>query len=305
MIDPVPYLESRNIEPHLPGEKNVTRGWVNVRCPFPDCDDPSWHCGINLESGMFNCYVCGRKGHVTRLIARIDDCSRDRARAVFAAMEGSDPSEDRRTEPDPYEGKAKKCVLPTEATEDFPKIHLSYLKDRGFDPEFLISRYGLRACANVGRYKFRIVVPYLLDGRLVTFSSRDVTGRSPIRYKDCPPELSVIPTKETVYNIDRVKDRVLIVEGPFDVMRIGDGAVGTSTDNYGPRQVAMLNGLVRRGVRYGFVMFDAGKSARERAERLAGELAFEHVEALGLSSPSDPGEMDEGEVGHLRRELGL
>jgi len=38
---------------------NCKRGWVNVRCPF--CDDPSEHLGMNLETGAFNCWRCGKK----------------------------------------------------------------------------------------------------------------------------------------------------------------------------------------------------------------------------------------------------
>ena len=305
MINPIPYLESKRIEYHLPGEKNVTRGWVNIPCPFPNCGDPSWHCGINLESGMFHCYICGAKGHLTKLLSQLEKGkTHTEIESLFKThFKGSNTHEARSSPPTPY-NSLNKNILPAEAKDLFPDLHRDYLVDRGFDPDRVIPKYGLKACANLGRYKFRIVIPYFLDGQVVTFTARDVTGRG-TAYKDCPLEGSILPVKETLYNIDSVKDRVLVLEGPMDVWRIGDGSVATSTDNYSTKVIRQLEGLRERGVRTCFVMYDAEDRAIQKAERLSREVMFDHLEVLRLSSPSDPGEMSEGDVRHLRKELGL
>ena len=46
--------------------KNVTKGWVNVNCPF--CHDPSWHLGINLSNNKISCWKCGRVGTFAKFI---------------------------------------------------------------------------------------------------------------------------------------------------------------------------------------------------------------------------------------------
>jgi DNA primase len=307
MINPIPYFESKRIEYHLPGEDNVSRGWVNIQCPFPTCGDHKWHCGVNLESGMFNCYICGNSGHFTKLITLLEKCSFSKSQTLYKHLLDSksswtNPAQAQRSVKIYTEGH-----YPLESTETFHQLHLNYLKNRGFDfPERIIEKYKLRACFNIGKFKFRIIIPYFLNGQLVTFTARDIMGGG-ITYKDCPPEESAIPVKETLYNIDNVKDRILIVEGPGDVWKIGDGAVATSTTNYSKGQVEMLKRLKNKGVKKIFIMFDAEKNAIKKAEKLAWDLEsiYGYVEVIKLSSPGDPGEMNEGEVRYLRKELGL
>lgn len=306
MINPIPYFESHHIEYHLPGEDNVTRGWVNINCPFPECSDHNWHCGVNLESSMFNCYICGNSGHFTKLITKLENCSFSEAETLYRTLLDSktywaNPAETQRSDLTPISTHP-----PLESTNVFPQIHIDYLQNRGLNPQGVIKKYKLRACSNIGKYKFRIIIPYFLNGRLVTFTSRDVTGQG-IPYKDCPPEESIIPVKETLYNIDTVRDQILIVEGPGDVWKIGDGAVATSTANYNFKQIEMLKKLKIKGVKNIFIMFDAEEQAIQKAEKLAKELEsiYDHVEVLKLSSPGDPGEMTEGDVRYLRKELRL
>ena len=306
MINPIPYFESKQIDYHLPGEDNVSRGWINIQCPSPGCGDHNWHCGINLESGMFNCYICGNSGHFTKLIALLEHCSFSEAKIRFKTLLNTQSYRANLVQARCL-GKINTNIrLPLESSDLFSKLHLDYLQDRKFNSTKIIKKYHLKATSNIGKYKFRIIIPYFLQNQLVTFTSRDITGQG-ISYKDCPPEESIIPVKKTLYNIDTVKDRVLIVEGPGDVWKMGDGAVATSTINYSFKQIEMVKGLKNKGVKNVFIMFDAEEKAIQKADKLARELesVYEQVEVLKLSSPGDPGEMTEGDVRHLRKELGL
>ena len=38
-------------------DKNVKRGWVNIKCPM--CGDKSNHLGFNLSAQYYNCWKCG------------------------------------------------------------------------------------------------------------------------------------------------------------------------------------------------------------------------------------------------------
>ena len=301
MIDPISYFESRRIDYHLAGEKNVSRGWVNIQCPFPYCGDPSWHCGINLESEMYNCFHCRKKGHISELIAHLENCSISQARSLLNSLfYPSNPNQARLSTPTLYPC-INKLKIPLNLSNSFPNSYLDSLIDKGFDPDFLIQKYQLKALPNFGQYKFGIFIPYFFKQQMVTFMARNITGQ----YKKCRNEDSIIPVNQTMYNIDSVKDRILIVEGPTDVWNIGDGAVATSTINYTMEQVILLNKKVYEGVKAIFIMYDAEEFAIAKAKELASRLSCEHVEVLELSSPSDPGNMTQGEVRHLRKQLGL
>ena len=105
-----------------------------------------------------------------------------------------------------------------------------------------------------------IVAPYL-DRRLITLVGRDITDQSDKRYKALAVSKSVSTVKGTLYNIDSVKDSVIIVEGVFDCWRIGDACVATFGTKVTHEQILML-----RGFRRAFVLFDA--DAVHAAERI-------------------------------------
>ena len=80
-FDIIAYLESREVEYHTSG-KNVTSGWIEINCPFCFPEDPSWHLGINLDTKLYNCYICGNKGSPINLIMEIDQCSFPKAKKI-------------------------------------------------------------------------------------------------------------------------------------------------------------------------------------------------------------------------------
>jgi len=62
MIDIISLFENNDIEFYSSG-KNNSRGWVELNCPFCG-NDPSFHLGVNLSSGIFHCWICGAKGGI-------------------------------------------------------------------------------------------------------------------------------------------------------------------------------------------------------------------------------------------------
>ncbi|MBU2395670.1 MAG: toprim domain-containing protein [Gammaproteobacteria bacterium] len=300
MIDAEGYFESAGIECHTAGEKNVSRGWVGIQCPF--CNDHSWHLGVHLESGAFHCHRCKEKGSFAYLIKILEQCEWPQAYQKAKKFHGSTPSMNEGSFVPPgalfVNLDACFCVNP------WPILHKKYLEGRNFDPDFLIRKYHLKATGNSGEYKFRIIIPVHINKRLVTFTSRDVTGLSRARYKAASREKSILPVSSCLYNVDSVKDKALIVEGPTDVWRIGDGCVATFGTSYTQDQVSML---VRTGARRFFVMFDPEETAQQQARKLAYDLASvkSQVEILELPGGNDPGSLDYDSVLSLRREIGL
>lgn len=300
LFDVQAYLESRGIDYHSAGEDNVSRGWVNITCPFPECDDHSWHCGVNLESKLFSCYLCGNKGPIPRLIRQIEGCSFAQANSVLESFQNPSNYPPNRELGRLSPRTPTKSLIPREAGP-LQAIHRDYLINRNFDPERLETKYRLMGTGNLGRYKFRIVIPVVLDGRVVSFTSRDVTGKARSKYKDQPPEESVVPVKRCLYNLDSVGDAVVVVEGPTDVWRIGDGCVATMTTQWNDDQVALLRG---KGLKRAFVMFDS--DARHKMKRLADRLSMfvPDVETIGMDE-GDPGDWSEERSREFRREIGL
>jgi len=292
-FDVISYLEDRGIECHTSG-KNVSRGWVEIHCPFPYCNDPSWHCGVNLTSKKFNCYVCGTKGPITKLIKQIDGCSTAEANTTVEKFQ--DYSSSVKEEP---VKPASRVLLPRGATEEMPDLHREYLSGRGFDPDYLAKKYRLKFFNNVGDWKFRIIVPVYMKRRLVSFTSRLVVETKGNPYRHCSNERAVIPVPHCLYNVDSVRDKAILVEGVFDVWRIGDGAVALFGIEIVEEQVRFISQQSWKKV---FVLFDPEERAQFQARKLAGQIGkFLPTEvAEYMTESKDPGGFTREQVKELR-----
>lgn len=290
-FDVVQYLEERNIDITYSGKNVSSSGnWLGVQCVF--CGDSSNHGAINLNSKAYSCFRCG-KHSILEFIQVLDSCSKNAAWKIagkyqtFSAPEISEII------------RAEEVILPEGVTEDFTEAHRNYLIERKFDPDFLIRKYNLLAGQRYGYFKYRIVAPVILDGKIVTYVGRDITGLAEDRYRNLSAENSKLTTKETLYNLDSVKDIAVIVEGIFDVFRFGDGAVATFGTKVTATQLKLLRNLSKV-----YILFDA--EATNEAYKLASILTgmIDKIEVLELSR-EDPAKMSDYEIKMLRRELRL
>jgi len=309
-FDIIQYFEDNDIEYWTKG-KNVHKGWVNVTCPF--CGDHSYsgnnHCGINLKSMMVNCWLCGPKGFITKLIAEIEECSFAQANTIIAKYGGESIFLKNEYKDIDLTKKVESrlClgdILPKESSNQFSKLHLNYLKGRNFDSDIIIPKYKLKCCHNIGQYKFRIIIPIIQDRRIVNFTSRDVTGKTDIRYKTCPDEKAILPMTHCLYNIDNVRgDTILIMEGATDVWRFGNGTVAILRTGFSDAQI---NLILQKRVKRAFVIFDSEPQAINRANQLARKLGLllDHAEVIELSE-GDPCSLPERDIVYLKKEIGL
>ena len=174
------------------------------------------------------------------------------------------------------------------------ETHKKYLQSRGFSGVY--EKYQLKCFGPVGDYKLRLYIPVFLHGRIVTYTTRDVTNRARIPYIHCPEENSAVPIKHTLYNIDSVQDTAIVCEGVTDVWRIGLGAVATFGVNLTVQQIKKLSKIKRI-----FILFD--NDAKKQAEKLALTLcAFTETEILDLPS-GDPADMPQGDIDMLRKQV--
>jgi hypothetical protein len=300
LFDVVSYLQEKDV-PYLTQGKNVGSGWIELNCPYCG-DDPSAHLGVNLKSKRTNCWRCGHKGSILELVKGWEKCSWGDAEGIIKQFRlGVLPVAE------PF-SPAKKIVqkefhLPPEAVSQFLDHHWWFLKNKGFDPEEIISRYSLQACWEMGEFKFRIIIPIYQDKLLVNYSGRAVIDGMVPKYKHCHNDQAVIPAKRCLYGIDEVKDKAVVVEGPMDVWRMGPGSVALLGMEWTLHQVCKI---VNRGLKEIYVMFDGEPLATRKAHKLAHFLAgfIPMVEVLELDEASPHNMLPESVV-ILRKELGL
>ena len=160
--------------------KNTTKGWVNVQCIF--CEDDSNHLGYNLvEDKGFRCWICGFH-RVDDTIAELAGVSIKKARQIIKRYEGISQAD---IEPKKEIG-TKPFQLPSGTTQ-LKKLHRVYLKERGFDPDDLKEKWGLKGTGPVGfldhyDFKLRLIIPIYWNGKMVSFQSRDVTNKANLNY---------------------------------------------------------------------------------------------------------------------------
>jgi hypothetical protein len=295
--DVLSFLEDYDIPFQLSG-KNVTSGWAEIQCPYENCSDPSKHCGINLQSNLHNCWICGGKGGMEKLVSKIlsipyysaqNILSKYSATPKFMGVESTNSRD------------LSKDISLEAFDIKLPNLHQNYLKTRGFDPGGIQRKYKILSCYQSGDFSYRIIIPIFIEGVAVNFTARDVTSQQSPKYKNLSNEKALIPMKECLYNIDSVFDTVVICEGVTDVWRIGDGSVATMGVEFTSKQLELLS---RKRLRNAFVLYDS--DAILKAEKLANALSIfiPHTEIVILEN-GDPGDMKPEEANHLRKELGL
>lgn len=190
---------------------------------MPFCEGDGEHGGVNLTHKHFSCFQCAESASPPKLVKQILNCSWAKAYEAVRNYSSRDSS--------------SWATIPTDRVRSSRPVHLPaltgplcgpgghYLSSRGFNPEAVEAKYGVKESGPLGSYKFRLIIPIYLNKELVSFTSRDYTGKGEPKYKEQPVDEARIPVKDCLYNIDSVKDKLLIVEGPADVWRMGDGAV--------------------------------------------------------------------------------
>ncbi len=296
MFDVISFFEEYDIEFHTSG-KNVTKGWAEINCPF--CADPSFHLGINLESGLFHCWICGVKGGPSILIGRLLNISYSEAQKIeneFVTFRSLKQEQSKKI--------VSKVEFPKGIEKDFPLAHKKYLIKRKFDSDHVINKYQLKACLRLGNnFAYRIIIPIIIDNEIVSYTGRDITDKAKSKYEHLSNEKSIVQVKDCLYNIDTVKDKCILVEGVTDVWRIGDGSVATFGTEYTTRQ---LDTLFSKELKEVYVMLD--HDAIKKANKLAAVLStfIPKVFIIELiNGDGDPADLSNEKVLKLRKEINL
>lgn len=258
-------LDTNNIE-YTDRGANVKRGNLNIRCPFCGGADPSKHMGIALDTGYWACWRNSdhRGKSPVRLLVKLLRISYGKARELagldvdYVDPDGFSEVVERFTSRQSADQAVEKSLyVPDDFVELRPsgstRRHWNYMVNvRGFDDTYLDKLcydYYLMAAIS-GKFKDRVIFPYLVNDQLVSWSGRAIADAS-IRYRDCELDLCVIPPKETLYNHDAMLQggtNLIVVEGPMDTLKLdfygkewGTRAVGISTNSMTDEQIYLLD----------------------------------------------------------------
>lgn len=314
-------LLSEQRVPFIEKGPNVKRGELNVRCPWCGSADPSFHLGINLDGRGYACWRnrTHRGKSPVRLLMRLLGLPFHRARELCGL-------DDEYVDPDGFDALAARIMQRNPAVERMEQVQRRHLTlDRHFRPitdaigtrrawNYLYGRYFERedvdkVChlynlqfARDGHWAGRIVLPYYMEGELVTWTGRAI-GEATIRYKDLSIEESIVPPKETLYLYDGAVDggRILvIVEGPIDALKLDYyarpydiRAVALSTNSMTEEQTLLIQELGDGFEKVVVMMDNASTMGIVDSMRMKQDLFF--VKNLEIQ-PVPSGRKDAGEL---------
>ncbi len=295
MFDAKEFFNDNSIRAAAEGHKHCRAGWVQVPCPF--CTgNPGWHLGYDLRRGFFNCYRCGFHSNI-EVVHTLLSVSWTKAKEIVKEYSSTHPL---------YHGKGKTKKRPTEILLPINGVlgasYLRYLRGRRFDPVKITRMWDIAAGGPYGSQRHRIIAPITYNKTIVSYTGRDITGKSGIRYKACNEENEIINHKHILYGMDYAKRACILMEGITDVWRFGYGAVASFGTSVLSSQVCLLAENFSRV----YVMFDNGPTdriAQMNAEKIAYDLASMGVETEICLIKGDPGELPQEKADEYKRQL--
>ena len=265
----------------------VTENWVGIVCPMPGCG----------QGGKF-----GRGIHVSSLATTCWKCGPERISTVLAAASGRDIGQVAKLVKGadrlfvPREAKSTGKYNPPRGVAPLLPIHQQYLKKRRYDPDELVELWGISGIGNESRLPWRIFIPISDGSKPVSWTTRAIGEKVELRYLSAPPEDESVPLKHLVGGLQHVYHSVVVVEGPFDMFRIGPGSVCTFGLTVTSDQVLLLSKFAVR-----VIVFDNDPVAQGRAQKLANALSvFPGTTDIIQLSGHDPDTAPEEELEELR-----
>jgi DNA primase len=265
-------------------KQKLQRGWHQIYCPF--CGGTADYLGFNEESQAFYCWKCGSHSKF-KVLTELSSLNWNEIKEQFYTLGGKRVVIEKKV----YNNES--CKLPF-YDDSFNPLGAVYLNGRRFDAEYLTNKYHLKTTTLHSRMANRIIIPVIVNGQTISYTTRDYSGVNKLRYIACEPEDEVSPLKHNLYNIDNCKeDWVIVVEGCFDCWRIGDNCVATFGTKVTDTQIEILRKFKKL-----YIMFDVG--AKKELDSLSYKLAgFSEVEQIELDA-DDPAEMDEIELKEVK-----
>jgi DNA primase len=170
-----------------------------------------------------------------------------------------------------------------------------YLVQRGILPA-TIGRFGIGYYGRRGLMQGRVAIPiHDEDGRLVAYCGRALAGTAP-RYR-FPAGFEKSRVLFNYYRAREAKeDRVIVVEGFFDCMRVHQAGFPSVVALMGARLSRAHKDLLSRFSRV-VLLLDGDTTGRAATEQIASDLAPAHtVIPLELRADTQPDQLSEEQI---------
>lgn len=292
--------------PHLTeGHKHCRPGYVNTQCPF--CTGHyGWHLSWNIAEEYFVCWRCGWHPPILT-ISELLKVKINVAIDILKAYEVN------RSIVKAYKVEKQTFKIPSNLSDKLLKSHKQYLRDRNFDPVKLQEIWGLKSTTPLSVLKYakagqlkrlnfahRIFIPFNWNGEMVSYDSRDVTGKAENKYQACPIEIELIEHKNILFGNQEAWGLTGIgVEGPTDTFRLGEKACATSGIKFTYSQIKHISTIFKRFA----IVYDDEIQAQQQAKKLKFELQARGVDAWIEKIKGDPGSLSDKDAKELVKRI--
>lgn len=284
---------------------NIGKGWVGIeKCPY--CGKPKYHFGIKKTTKNVCCWVCF-KGKSESFFNYLMVAHKLSFREALSYVEKNVSESGGKVQEELLEERvfASECMIwKRKIYKDFPERFKKFLFLRGLNSEIVVKTFNLMATEPIDVFcRNGVLIPFFYKGKLVTYIVRSIHEKI---YKNCPISESVLDPKTTIYNIDSCKEgeTLVVTEGCFDVINMGNGFCSTSGTKWTLNQVIQI---IEKKPKRVFILFDPEEEALKSAIALAKTLNFfiKDVEVLNLNIDDDLGSLSYKEAIYLRKQIGL
>ncbi len=266
---------------------HATHGWVQTDCPRCSPNSGRFRLGYNIAGGFTSCWICGS----TPLIQTLADLIQQPYSKAAELLHGIDRPLSN------THAKVKGTLKLPKGLGPLQEPHRKYLESRGFDPEHLEAFWGIKGIGLAYRLSWRIWLPIHYQGQIVSWTTRSISNNSPMRYINALPSEESLSAKSILSGLDHIRHSAIVVEGPFDMLAIGPGAVCTFGIVYSRSQVLALSKIPLR-----VICFDREPDAQRRARKLCHELSSFPGETVCVElRAKDPAVASKNEIRELRK----
>jgi hypothetical protein len=246
------------------------------------------HLGFNVNQEYAHCWRCG-KHFMDTAVAKLLNVKPSAAQQILKQY-GERPT--RKVKEVKRKVRAKAHKLPADTTA-LRARHKRYLESRNYDPDEIASIWDVQGTGPLSKldnvsYKHRILAPIIWDGERVSFQTRDITGKHPVKYLACPKDRELIEHQHILYGKQSEwSDVGIAVEGITDVWRLGPKAFGTFGIDFTRRQIRAMAKHFRRII----ILYDEEPQAQKQADVLQAELVFRGLDVAKEVITGDPGDL--------------
>jgi len=291
------FLTDYNILHTTEGE-HTTEGWTNIHCPFC-AGSKDFHLGIGDDFEGCHCWRCGSHS-IIETLGKILNLPYAEIRKILEKYKTNSIKIKKHTTEPKVSIHPFKFPKPNSTLNKYGK---RYLLKRGFDPEYLEQEWGLLQTGPVSfldklSYDNRILIPIYWNGRIVSFQSRDITGKSDKRYLACPMKREEKHHKTILYGRQEYWENskgIIVVEGPADVWRFGRASAATFGTAFKIEQVLQL---AKHHDRF-FIVFDNEIHAQAQAKKLSIKLKTLGKKVQIENVEDDPGSMKQEDADYF------